>query len=191
MSSHIWPAHFNVSSFASGSQTLSGEWPRDAIAGSASPFERLAGEACTDDGLLDVSWLIRGEMRKGLGGVLQPWLHLEVRAHLHLVCQRCLAPALTEVVSERSFRFVADEATAAAEDDDSEEDVLVLDTHFDWPGLVEDELIMSLPLVPMHAECPQPLAYGQSEDAKPVPEEQGERIRPFEGLREKLKLSSD
>ncbi|HEX5785972.1 YceD family protein [Hydrogenophaga soli] len=192
MSLTTLPAHFSVSAFASGAQTLSGVWPRDAIAGRPVPFERLGAEACEDGGVSEVCWLIRGELRQGPGGVLQPWLHLEVSARLPLVCQRCLAPVVTRVTSERSFRFVADEVTAAAEDDASEEDVLVLDVRFDWPQLVEDELIMSLPLVPMHDQCPQPvLRLHPSDSLSAVEEGSGDRVRPFAGLREKMGRSGD
>jgi uncharacterized protein len=74
---------------------------------------------------------------------------------LPLQCQRCLTPVLETVQAERSFRFVADEATAAALDDEAEEDILVISRDFDALDLVEDELILSLPLVPMHEVCPQ------------------------------------
>ena len=55
---------------------------------------------------------------------------------------------------ERDFRFVANEALAAAEDEESEEDVLVFARQFDLLDLVEDELLMAMPLVPMHETCP-------------------------------------
>ncbi len=70
-------------------------------------------------------------------------------------CQRCLSPVLTSVRAQQSFRFVADEATAAALDDEAEEDILVISRDFDALALVEDELILSLPLVPLHDMCPE------------------------------------
>ncbi len=56
----------------------------------------------------------------------------------------------------RSFRFVADEALAAQQDEECEEDVLVLCRDFKLQDLVEDELLMALPLTPKHAVCPRP-----------------------------------
>ena len=52
-----------------------------------------------------------------------------------------------------------------AEDDASEEDLLVMAPQFDLLGLLEDELLMAIPLVPMHNECPQAptLSSGQLE----------------------------
>jgi uncharacterized protein len=187
MSLNTLPAHFNVSAFAAGEQMLSGAWPRDAIAGRPVPFERLGAEACEGGTVSEVGWRIRGELRQGPGGVPQPWVHLEVYGQLPLICQRCLAPVVVRVVSERSFRFVTDEATAAAEDDECEEDVLVLDTRFDWPQLVEDELIMSLPLVPKHEQCPQSGSHQQPTESLSSREGgAGDRVHPFAGLREKM-----
>jgi uncharacterized protein len=57
----------------------------------------------------------------------------------------------------RSFRFVPDEATAAAEDDEAEEDLLALSRSFDLVELVEDELLMELPVAPRHDVCPEPV----------------------------------
>jgi uncharacterized protein len=56
---------------------------------------------------------------------------------------------------QRSFRFVADEATAAAEDDTAEEDLLALSRSFDVLELVEDELLMEMPVAPRHDVCPE------------------------------------
>jgi len=55
---------------------------------------------------------------------------------------------LVNLLVDRDFRFVPDEATAMAEDDEAEEDLLVLSGEFDLLALVEDELLMDLPLVP-------------------------------------------
>ena len=91
-------------------------------------------------------------------------------------CQRCLTPVLAAVEAERSFRFVADEATAAALDDEAEEDILVISRDFDALALVEDELILSLPLVPLHEVCPEVLPMSA---ADPEFEAASERPNPF------------
>ena len=65
----------------------------------------------------------------------------------------CLHPVQTQLTVDRDFRFVADEAAALAEDDVVEEDLLVLSSEFDLLTLLEDELLMALPLVPMHDTC--------------------------------------
>jgi uncharacterized protein len=137
----------DVKSFAQAAEPFSGE---DAL----SAHERLAQEAQGPLEGLTVNWTARGELRPGAGGGNEAWLHLQARARLPLVCQRCMNPVDTEVATDRWFRFAADEATAAALDDETEEDVLVLSSEFDLQALVEDELLMELPLVPRHETCP-------------------------------------
>jgi uncharacterized protein len=93
----------------------------------------------------------------GVSGAQRPeWrMGLRIQGRLRMTCQRCLHPMVIAVQMSRAFRFVADEAEAEALDEAAEdEDVLVLSRAFDLPALVEDELILSLPLVPRHAQCP-------------------------------------
>ena len=115
-------------------------------------FERLAQD-CSGEVTGQVSWSAQGAMEPDQSGKDAAWLHLEAKATVPLTCQRCLHPVPVELLIEQDFRFVADEATALAEDDESEEDLLVLEDSFDLMGLIEDELLMSLPLVPMHPTC--------------------------------------
>ena len=105
----------------------------------------------------DVSWQADFSLRAAPGHPAQPWLHLGAQAKVLLICQRCLAPVETEVTVTRDFRFVADERAAELEDESSEEDVLATSQRFDLRDLLQDELLMALPIVPMHAACPQPL----------------------------------
>ena len=46
------------------------------------------------------------------------------------------------------------EATAEAEDDECEEDLLAISREFNLLELIEDELLMAMPPVPMHDICP-------------------------------------
>ena len=120
-------------------------------------YRRLVAETAGEDLSREVRWQARGELLNPHHHHPQPWLHLQARATLPLVCQRCLQPVDVPLAVDRSFRFVADEATAAAEDDASEEDLLALSRSFDLVELVEDELLMELPVAPMHEACPEPV----------------------------------
>lgn len=102
-----------------------------------------------------VHWQAVGELRNVAGNTAQTWLHLKADANIPAVCQRCLAEVLTQLEVERSYRFVADEATASALDEACEEDLLALSREFNLLELIEDELLMALPLVPMHEICPE------------------------------------
>lgn len=120
-------------------------------------FPRLAAEAGGRGGERPVTWTASGEQLDPSHVQPQVWLHLRASATLALVCQRCLEPVDVALQVERSFRFVADEETAAAEDDEAEEDLLAMDQAFDLVELVEDELLMALPAVPRHEACPVPV----------------------------------
>jgi uncharacterized protein len=99
------------------------------------------------------------------GGEAEIWLHLTAALSLPMQCQRCMGPVEVEVVSDQSFRFVADEATAEAQDDESEEDLLVLVPELDVWELIEDELIMSVPIVPKHEVCPATVTLSVADEA--------------------------
>ena len=131
---------------------LDGQWP-------LAELQRLTADAAPA-GDAQVRWSVTGERRAVAGGSADPWLHLRARATVRLTCQRCLQPVDEPLVVARSFRFVADEAEAERLDEAAEEeDVLALPPRgrLDLLPLVEDELILSLPLVPRHDVCPQPL----------------------------------
>jgi uncharacterized protein len=149
------PRKFDVAAAAAEGLMLEGRWP---LAG----FERL-NDGATPEG--DVTWSVRGQRRPVAGGEPQLWLHLAARARVMLECQRCLQPVALDLDVTRSLRFVADEATAEALDADSEDDVLALPRSLDLHALVEDELLLALPLVPMHERCPQRLPMTAGETA--------------------------
>ena len=168
------PLCVDMAAFAKEAAEVSGTWPLAAL-------DRLCGEAHADARPTtseQVDWRATGESRARRGGEPQLWLHLECRAQIGLVCQRCLQSVETAVDAQRSFQFVADEALAAEIDADSEEDVLALSRTLNLIELIEDELLLALPLVPRHTVCPQPLK--PPEDAEPFEE----RANPFAVLGE-------
>lgn len=124
-----------------------------------------------------VAWSARGELRAVKGGSQsQLWLHLQARTQVRLLCQRCLQALDETLAVRRSFLFVADEDEAARLDEEIDEDVLVLPRFFDVLQLLEDELILALPIVPRHEACPEPLfdslfepPSADLEDAAPHP----------------------
>jgi uncharacterized protein len=120
-------------------------------------YERLMQETQGLGGDLAVNWTATGEIRQGGPDQEQVWLHLVADARVPLICQRCLGPVESPLVVDQYFRFVADEQTAETQDEVSDEDVLVLSKEFNLMALVEDELLMALPLVPRHEACPTPV----------------------------------
>jgi uncharacterized protein len=125
-----------------------------------------------------VTWSAWAESRTPLGGQAQWWLHVQLTAQVPQTCQRCMVAYLQPLAVDRWFRFVADEATALAEDDACEEDLLVWAQPFNLFELFEDELLMALPLVPMHDTCPQPVPMAAGEAVL----ETAESPHPFAAL---------
>ncbi|MBX9871796.1 MAG: YceD family protein [Burkholderiaceae bacterium] len=169
MSNEFHARHLDVSAFAQSGATLRGADP-------LSNFERLLQESGGQGGDREVQWEVRGQQQSDASGHVRIWLHLSARASLPLTCQRCLGPADIDVEVMRDFRFVGTEAQAEAEDEEAEEDVLVLSRDFDLQALVEDELLMALPLVPRHQVCPtevklavQDVDFEAAQEAKPKP----------------------
>lgn len=117
-------------------------------------MDRLAQETQGLQPDATVSWLANAELRGGSGATNDVWLHLEAQTTIPLTCQRCMGVVTTLVQVDQWYRFVATEEIAMAEDDEAEEDLLVMAPQFDLIALLEDELLMSLPLVPMHETCP-------------------------------------
>ena len=97
-----------------------------------------------------ITWRATADIRDA-GAI---WLHLQATTTVPLTCQRCMSEVLIPLEVDQIYRFVATEAIAMAEDDAAEEDLLVLTPQFDLLAVLEDELLMALPLVPMHAMCP-------------------------------------
>lgn len=144
------PKRLDIKAFVQSSTHLTGH---DSLL----TYERLAQEAQGLHPDLQVDWQATGELRAAAGEAGEAWLHLQAQATLPMVCQRCMGPVDMPLAVDRSFRFVADEATAEALDDDTEEDLLAISREFDLHALIEDELLMALPVVPRHDICPEPV----------------------------------
>lgn len=142
------PKRLNVVVFAQSGGNCSGAEPLRT-------FERLVEENGGLAGETTVSFSSQGSSRLDPAGIDEPWLHLSASTTLAQVCQRCMGAVDVLVHFERDFRFVASEALAEVEDEESEEDVLVISKGFNLLELIEDELLMAMPPVPMHAVCPK------------------------------------
>ena len=133
------------------------------LAKSVEPAVEGAAEGVT--GGEDVAWSARGELRPVKGAEAQVWLHLAAQAQVRLVCQRCLTPLTEPLAVARSFLFVPDEEEATRLDEEMNDDVLVLPRFFDVLELLEDELILALPIVPRHEVCPDGLPLRADDSA--------------------------
>jgi uncharacterized protein len=119
--------------------------------------------------------------------------HVVVQASLPLVCQRCLRPVHVEVESESRVALVADFAAADRLDSDVEP-VMLEEGRVVLRDLVEEELLLAVPLVPRHeqeTECglaPAVEAVGNPVNEEPENDpEPPVTQKPFAGLGELLK----
>ncbi|UFS56349.1 YceD family protein [Comamonadaceae bacterium M7527] len=145
-----------------------------------SVFTRLLEEAADDVGEAQVQVALRAQERDpsmgtaigtGADNAKQVWLRIEAQTYLPLTCQRCLQVVAAPLVVAQDLRFVSNEEQAAFEDEEAEEDVLALEPSLDLQALIEDELIMAMPIVPLHEDC-QAEGYQAPEpavDEKPNP----------------------
>lgn len=156
---HFDPFRLDVEVFANEAGELAGHWPLRL-------FERV-GEALAAAPADDeaVTWSARGERRALRGGESRSWLHLRASCRLALECQRCLKPVPVAIEVARNFLFVQGEEAAAQLDAETDDDVLAMPRVLDLRELVEDELLLAMPLVPRHDVCPEPLPIRVDEEA--------------------------
>jgi uncharacterized protein len=82
-----------------------------------------------------------------------------------MTCQRCLGAV--EVLVEADAELELAESEAAIEAADDEVERVLATPEMDVVALVEDELILSLPMVPRHEACAAKAAHGQDEAGSP------------------------
>ena len=168
------PLRLDVAAFAAEGAVLEGRW-------SGEQLPRLAATTTPpqDTAPAEVGWRVEGRQVPVAGAGPEIWLHLTAGATVWLTCQRCLRPFEWPIDIERPLRFVRGEAEAEALDAELEEDVLALPRSLDLRELVEDELLLALPLVPRHETCPTPLSFSSEPTGEAV---QAERENPFAAL---------
>jgi uncharacterized protein len=83
-------------------------------------------------------------------------LQLKVQGEVGLICQRCLGDLLHAVQIARVLHLARNEAELERLEALPDSDAILVDEAIDLVDLVEDEVLLSLPLAAMHAEgeCP-------------------------------------
>jgi uncharacterized protein len=127
-------------------------WDGNAMVGD---FERLA-QAFVDSAAI-LAFRICGQ-QDGRG---RPQLRCRVSGSLLMECQRCLQPVEVTVDSDRVLYLAGSEAEADRREAtlaDAGIEVMVVDRALDLAGVIEDEVLLSVPLVPRHPHCELPPA---------------------------------
>ena len=134
-------------------------------------FTRLA------DLLVSTSGAVRVSLDAAFSADRRPTMTVRLAGHLEQSCQRCLQPVTVVVDHAHTVAWVTDESELerldALEDDlDSDADAV---EYLPMPDparvvtldFVEDELMLSLPIVPMHADCALPVTVTASAHEHP------------------------
>ena len=109
------------------------------------------------DVLAEVAGVVayRIEGRKSRQG--KPQLVLEVTGKVPVVCQRCLGRYDYPLSIDSLLELIADEADLTQDElEDDSRDFLVAQKELDVAALIEDEIILALPVAPRHDDCALP-----------------------------------
>jgi uncharacterized protein len=102
--------------------------------------------------LVDLRFSLDDEGRRHLSGTLD--------APVKLICQRCLQELQMDLHSELQLLVI--DSDEALQELPEHEDAVVMDAgQLDLPALIEDELLLSLPLVPLHEDAGCNAAFNQ------------------------------
>ncbi len=102
-------------------------------------------------------------------------MHGTIRTRVEMACKRCLQPLTVEVVAQPLFVLLQ---PGEAEPDDCE--TLIVEAPLSLVELVEDELLLAMPMSPGHADGQCEVAYPVAASKAPVAEK---RANPFAELR--------
>lgn len=144
------PGRIDSVHFARSRQHLEGEVAGDRLL-------RLAEAGATSEG--PIRWAASGSTGRDELDRLRDFLTIAVAFRPVIPCARCLEPVvLAEVEVENRFRFAASEEQAAREDRAAQDcDVIAHDSKLDLGALIEDEVLLALPMLATHEKCPDPL----------------------------------
>ena len=162
-----WPATIDPAQLAEQGAALSGELP-------VTSMPRLA-ELC-----LDKRGSVVVDLKFGCDGVERlRFMRGRVQAQVRLTCQRCLEPMTLTVDTQPNLLVLR---PGERDELQQQDDAIVVARPMPLSAFVEDELLLALPMVPMHplAECP---ARAHIANATPVAVPTKRRTNPFAGLK--------
>ncbi|MDE2122033.1 MAG: DUF177 domain-containing protein [Betaproteobacteria bacterium] len=160
------PRRLNLKEFAQRGRELQGDVAVGALPRLAASLHGEASRLAE----LRVHWELRGMLRNGASGQAQLLVRLHVRGELPMLCQRCLQTSWHRLDDAVTLRLVDQEPELDGEELESDEEAFCALHPVDVAELVEDQLILALPLVPMHENCPQQLpARAGPRELEPAP----------------------
>lgn len=150
-----WPTEFDIFAFARKGEQLEGTLTLQQL---PRMIAEMAPDAPASAGQEVFTWSIRGTQREEFteGQTRQRlFVQVQLAGGIWLTCQRCLQPYFQALTVSNTLEVMRSEEQAdAAPLDDDEADPIVGSRQFDVLALLEDELLLSLPLAPKHVACP-------------------------------------
>ena len=153
MSAQAAQAVIDSLEFARTGESLSGVFPVQALT-------RL------QDSLFDELGEVRYQVTGGHDAQRRPVLTLEISGVLHLRCQRCLGALDFGLRVANTLLLASGSEASSGTLDDAEMEWIEASAELDVAGLVEDEILLSLPYAPRHGEgqCPPGLRAAAGSD---------------------------
>ena len=149
--------------FAQTQQTLTGEI--DAL-----KCERLAETLVPKGKGAHINFKLTGAAKQ----LRNPSLHLHIEAKLPVTCQRCLDEMLVSI--NLDFNYIICNALPTEIDENDDTDWLEAAPETDVQDLIEDELLLAMPIAPMH-----------DHDCNKQSMQSGEKPNPFAVLKGLIK----
>jgi uncharacterized protein len=85
------------------------------------------------------------------------FIDLDLKMALVLACQRCLAPLLWEATLHQRYLLLRPSDPFPEDELEQDDfDAVVVEEGFDLQALLEDEVLLTLPYSPRHAQCDWP-----------------------------------
>lgn len=129
-----------------------------------SSLPRLFDALTTREGWLDCE--LSGARTTDAGGKTQSVLHLRVSGRLGLRCQRCLADVWFDCAIDSRLLLIPEGVEWPEDELDSDEyDALPASRELSVRELVEEEVLLALPIVPRHADCLPPVMAEEGEES--------------------------
>jgi uncharacterized protein len=104
----------------------------------------------------------------------QPSLHLTIKANLLMTCQRCLDEMTVDL--DLNFDYLINSAQVMEAEDSDEIDWIEANHEMDVAELIEDELLLAMPIAPTHAH-----------DCSKLSTQSGDKPNPFAALKGLIK----
>mgnify|MGYP002795029705 CR=1 FL=1 len=115
--------------------------------------------------VINLSYTIKGGVK------VRPYLALSLSGDLSLLCQRCAQPYLWHLELECQVWLAQDESELGTWDREADglADAMLADEEFDWQAWLEEEVLLALPVSPVHPNdgCPELAGQGKSERPNP------------------------